>query len=376
VEVIADLGEGVHPRHRYGSGCIVSGRTVLTAAHVVTGAVNVSVRNPDKRLYPATVEAQFVGQVDGPLPDLALVEIDDTAADLPSMPLARVNRDSPTIMPVTDCHAVGYPWFGEQPRPTVIRDTVHVYGRIPVLSKLARGLLSVDVSNPPRPLPKAERTLAKSEWSGMSGAPVAAAGHLLGVVTEHAPREGPGFITVTPLSALEADPRHPGWGAGVRDPAAWWARLGTSGLSALALLPRQPEPAYWATVRVIRARTPALARRADELAEIHTFATGQAGYRWLIGNAWAGKTALLAEAVMAELQADVDVVAYFLSRRESDASSNLFLTAVTPQLADLVAAGEEARTVDIHQFRALWVRSGPPSAQTTYTGPCCSLSTA
>ncbi len=357
VEVIADLGEGVHPGHRYGTGCIVSGRTVLTAAHVVAGAVSVRVRNPDKRLYQATVEAQFVGQVDGPLPDLALVEIDDTAADLPPMPLARVNRDSPTIMPVTDCHVVGYPWFGEQPRPTVIRDTVDVYGRIPVLSKLARGLLSVGVSNPPRPLPEAERTLAKSEWSGMSGGPVVAAGYLLGVVTEHAPREGPGFITVTPLSALEADPRHPGWGAGVRDPAAWWARLGTSGLSALALLPRQPEPAYWATIRVIRDRTPSLARRADELAEIHAFATGQAGYRWLIGDAWAGKTALLAEAVMAELQGDVNVVAYFLSRRESDANSNLFLTAVTPQLANLVAAGEEVRTADIHQFRALWVRA-------------------
>jgi S1-C subfamily serine protease len=87
VEVIADLAEGAHPRHRYGSGCIVSGRTVLTAAHVVAGAVNVWVRNPDKHLYPATVGAHFVGQADGPSPDLALVEMDDAAADLPPMPL-------------------------------------------------------------------------------------------------------------------------------------------------------------------------------------------------------------------------------------------------------------------------------------------------
>jgi WD40 repeat protein len=330
---------------------------VLTAAHVVAGAVNVWVRNPDKHLYPATVGAHFVGQADGPSPDLALVEIDDAAADLPPMPLARVNRDSLTIMPVMDCQAVGYPWFGEQPRPTAIRDTVHVYGRIPVLSKLARGLLSVAVSDPPRPLPAAERTLAESEWSGMSGGPVVAAGYLLGVVTEHAPREGPGFITATPLSALEADPKHPGWGAGVRDPAAWWARMGTSGVSALELLPRQPEPAYRATIRQIRDRTRSLARRADELAAIHTFATGPDGYQWLIGDAWAGKTALLAAAVTAELQADVDVVAYFLSRQESDASSNQFLAAVTPQLADLVTPGEEVRAADIHQFRALWTRA-------------------
>ena len=33
VEVIADDGEGADPRYRYGSGCIVGGRTVLTAAH-------------------------------------------------------------------------------------------------------------------------------------------------------------------------------------------------------------------------------------------------------------------------------------------------------------------------------------------------------
>jgi S1-C subfamily serine protease len=50
---------------------------VLTAAHVVAGAVRVQVRNPDKRLYPATTEARFIGEGDGPAPDLALVEIDD-----------------------------------------------------------------------------------------------------------------------------------------------------------------------------------------------------------------------------------------------------------------------------------------------------------
>jgi hypothetical protein len=47
VEVIADRGEGCSPRYRCGSGCIVTGRTVLTAAHVVAGAVSVVVRGPD-----------------------------------------------------------------------------------------------------------------------------------------------------------------------------------------------------------------------------------------------------------------------------------------------------------------------------------------
>ena len=53
VEVITDLGAVGGSRYRYGSGCIVCGRTVLTAAHVVAGAVSVVVRDPDKRAYAA-----------------------------------------------------------------------------------------------------------------------------------------------------------------------------------------------------------------------------------------------------------------------------------------------------------------------------------
>ena len=54
VEVIADLGPSAGARYRYGSGCIVRGRTVLTAAHVVADAVSVAVRDPARREYTAT----------------------------------------------------------------------------------------------------------------------------------------------------------------------------------------------------------------------------------------------------------------------------------------------------------------------------------
>ena len=47
VEVIADLGERRTPRYRNASGCLVAGQTVLTAAHVLDGAVRVIVRGPD-----------------------------------------------------------------------------------------------------------------------------------------------------------------------------------------------------------------------------------------------------------------------------------------------------------------------------------------
>ena len=58
VEVIADAGETVRPRYRYGSGCIVRGRTVITAAHVIHGAAKVMVRDPDKNVYDATVDIE------------------------------------------------------------------------------------------------------------------------------------------------------------------------------------------------------------------------------------------------------------------------------------------------------------------------------
>src|SRR2546421_13039692 len=84
VEVTADLGEDRAPRFRYGSGCIVFGRTVLTAAHVVAGATAVRVRGPDKLLHHVAVDPRFIGDADGSGPDLALVEIADPSIDLGS----------------------------------------------------------------------------------------------------------------------------------------------------------------------------------------------------------------------------------------------------------------------------------------------------
>ena len=102
----------------------------------------------------------------------------------------------------------GYPAFMEQDTPDggQIRETADATGHVPVLSRLAGGLLSVQVTSRPLPLPPKEMALGESEWSGMSGAPLLAGGLLLGVVSEHAPREGSSAITATPLTALEADP--------------------------------------------------------------------------------------------------------------------------------------------------------------------------
>jgi hypothetical protein len=303
VEVIADRGEGAAERYRYGSGCIVVGRTVLTAAHVVAGAQTVHVRDPRKRMYLATVDPGFVGDVNGPGPDLALVEIVDPAFadELPPIGLAAIDRDSPTAEPMGRCHAIGYPWFAETPSPTAVRETVDAIGVLPVASGLAGGLLSVVVSVAPRPLPPEDRRLTDSAWAGMSGAPVVAGGRLVGVVIEHAPRAGPSTITAVPLTALQSDDQYPEWGPGVADPAGWWSRLGGGAPAAWPRLPALPtvqwEPAYRDTLRwfgeTLHGRMPQLLGRQRELAELAAFATGQGGYRWLVGGTYAGKSALL-----------------------------------------------------------------------------------
>ena len=176
------------------------------------GAAHVQVRDPDKRLYPASVDPRFVGDRGRSGARSGAGRDRGRDVDLPPIGLARVDRDTPTADPVERCHAIGYPWFAETPSPEAVRETVDAIGVVPVLSRLAGGLLSVQVSVSPRPLPPEQVSLGESEWSGMSGAPVVAAGLLLGVVTEHAPREGPSAITAVPLTALEPDPAHPGGG--------------------------------------------------------------------------------------------------------------------------------------------------------------------
>ena len=104
----------------------------------------------------------------------------------------------------------------------------------------------------------------------------------------------------------------------------------------------------------IRQRTGVLTGRQNELAAIASFAVGDEGYRWLMGEAWAGKTSLLAESVLT-LPTDTDVVCYFLSRREADADSSGFLTAVVPQLANLL--DEDPPAASLPYFRDLWRRA-------------------
>jgi hypothetical protein len=132
------------------------------------------------------------------------------------------------------------------------------------------------------------------------------------VVIEHASWAGPSTITAVPLTALQYDDQHPEWGPGGVDPAAWWSRLGGGDPTEWPRLPAPPaaplEPAYRDRLRefgeTVHWRMPQLLGRERELAEIAAFATGQDSYRWLVGGAYTGRSALMYEAVTVGLPDD------------------------------------------------------------------------
>lgn len=120
-------------------------------------------------------------------------------------------------------------------------------------------------------------------------------------------------------------------------------------------------------IRHIRGRTLTLRDRNEDLEQIATFASSSDGYRRLVAGPMAGKTALLAEAVVTAMPPSVDVVSYFLvrsrrRRRPERTNREDFLAAVVPQLAYLL--GEQAPPSDMDHFEALWKRAADRAVET------------
>ena len=128
---------------------------------------------------------------------------------------------------------------------------------------------------------------------------------------------------------------------------------------ALARLPSPPPlplPSYRERISEIARRTPELHGRDEWLAELARFATGSEGYLWLTGKPWAGKTALAARLVT-NCPPTVDCVAYFLTRRLSDADSGRFVTVVANQLAWLLGDHSPPPPDDPDTLIGLWRRA-------------------
>ena len=241
VEVIADMGADAPVRRQYGSGCIVAAHTVLTAGHVVRGAVSVKIRDRHKQSFSVDCSGTLLCSPDSSL-DMAILAVPEPAlAVFRPVGIALVDRtcDDPNL--VRRCDAFGYPEFMEYraaPGADSVRDVVHVRGDISLISSSVTGRLTLQVSAWPRPLPDSRLQAGGSEWSGMSGAPVFAGSRLVGVVTEHRIQQGASSISVSALADLAL-----GGGAAPddheRDAAQWWARLHVRHPHRLKRLPRR-----------------------------------------------------------------------------------------------------------------------------------------
>lgn len=219
VEVLRDRGANAAPRRwTAGSGFLIGGQLVLTAAHCVDYRTtfppdeSVQVRLLDGQKIPATVV--LAADEDSPM-DLALLRLSGAPAEreLAFVPFAEINRATP--VPVTGCWAIGFPGFAEA-EPVLPsgsrRESWHVVGTVLPGGKLRAGLLVLEVTGGPRP-PRDDR--ARLPWSGMSGAVVFAPGpagdHAIGVVAVHHQPEGERALTVVPVTALAGLPGGEVW---------------------------------------------------------------------------------------------------------------------------------------------------------------------
>ena len=246
----------------------------------------------------------------------------------------RLDREPGPAVPVA---AAGCPRFKLRPAPdrpgVALRELEYAIGSIAALSdaKTGRFAFAVDVAPGPDPEPGEH-----SPWEGMSGAAVWASGQLVGVVGQHYPREGLATLTVCPVEQL--------FGAASADQLQAWH-------AALPQLPGTAEDLWLATplpvrkIEVARARRAAealspqvLVGRGEELARLEEFAASDMRWRWIQGDAFAGKTALLAWFALHPPER-VDVVACFLRRTTGDNAADYALDVLTRQLALLADRG-------------------------------------
>ena len=192
-----------------GSGTLLDGRQVLTAAHVVFAddgdpLPTVRVGPPEApELAAARVvwPERYLASTGREDVDAALLQVDADQADaLPRVGPVRwgwLTGRSPV-----EVAAVGFPRVLRDPDGT--RDTDHLTGRVSPGSRRVAGRYDITVTSAVPQLPTSPR--APSPWSGMSGAGLFAAGRLIGVVIIDEPGYPANRLSALPVSRLAADP--------------------------------------------------------------------------------------------------------------------------------------------------------------------------
>ena len=182
-----------------GSGYLLAGRLVLTAAHVVCvggqALTTVRVRGEPGGLHAARV---LWHRHDSDGIDLALLEVTDPSWVTPTWRHPVRFGQFVTGRPAQACEAVGFPHVVATPER---RDTHHAVGQLNPKSLVKAGLYAVEVSNPP-----SAPTADGSGWAGMSGAAVHCAGLLIGVVTVDPAGFDSRRLVCAPITAAFADP--------------------------------------------------------------------------------------------------------------------------------------------------------------------------
>lgn len=184
-EVFGSTADG----YSYGSGYLVNGRALLTAAHVVANLELVSVRLAGS----ATVLTGSVAWKDEDA-DLALVAMDVEVEGVHAAHLCALSFETSERVPFV---ATGFPRLGQQ---GTTRESVHVEGALHLGSNLKGGRLDVQVTSHDPGDGQGET------WVGLSGAAIFVddAG-LVGVITGRRSIAGSSALEGTSLSAVAED---------------------------------------------------------------------------------------------------------------------------------------------------------------------------
>ncbi len=187
-EVIVSYDQG---GERRGSGYLVRAGVVLTAAHVVAGAREISIRCEAHRPTQWTAPAEVTwssGEI-----DVALLALREEAP-------RRARRVAPVVFGTVrerdaglKCSALGFPLFKRRDDTRgVYRESFHALGVIALLAGRKERVFEFRVQRPERdPDPRC------SPWQGMSGSAVWAHGLIIGMITEHHRAEGLESLTVS-----------------------------------------------------------------------------------------------------------------------------------------------------------------------------------
>ena len=340
-QIVVDRGPGIESIR--GSGYLVAPGVVLTAAHVLAGALAVGVRldvgQPTEIDVRATRWWADPGGHHGT--DHAVVIIPEDVTFGRDVERARFGQ-------IRDCtatlfvKALGFPLFklrgsvASAGEAGLFRDLDQVTGHVPVAANRRQGTLAVHLDDPPPAIP--ERA-GLSPWEGMSGAAVWADGRIIGVVAEHHASEGTGRLTARRIDRAYHDLPDSDLKRLVT-----WLELPPAIAGLPDVIPTEPaqlvRSAYLEQVRDIA--PDALIGRGTELAEWTEFCAGPEAYAWWQAGPWSGKTAL-ASWFVTHPPAGVDIVSFFITGRlVGQADSDAFLDAMIEQLNALEPVGGQS----------------------------------